>query len=205
MAETDVSVSNKAIRLIGANPITALNDGSTEADIISEFYDNLVADVFGRYPWSFATKKVKLVASTTPLNKWNYAHSTPTDMRRLVSLYNTDDAGAFPINRYEIQAPVDEEEVFSDYEELWADYIRTLDESNWPAYFVTFFSHTLASHICEPITDQTELSDRLAVKTWGNPSENMQGGLFAQCAKVDSLQQPPKEIIDSPLVQARFS
>ena len=54
-AETDIV--NVALRKIGATAITALDDGSTNANIAQDLYDEIRDSLLRSHPWNFATKR----------------------------------------------------------------------------------------------------------------------------------------------------
>ena len=68
--DTQVTISNTALRMLGANAITSFTDGSDAAAICSALYPNIKDQSLGMYPWSFAKKKVTLSRSATaPTNE----------------------------------------------------------------------------------------------------------------------------------------
>lgn len=202
---TDIDICNQALALLRADSITAFNQGTNEADICNTFYDDFVNDILTRYPWSFATKKAALSSTTAPLNEYRYAHTIPTEALRLWALFPSSSVGAVPINDYDIQSPSTGRVVFSNQENLWADYTLARDEQYWPGYFVQFAIHAFAALIAVPVTDQVDLADMLHRKAWGAPSENELGGKYGVAIRIDAQQKPGEIITDSPLIAARFS
>lgn len=53
---TQVDICNLALRRLGAKAITAIDDGSKEADNCSAFWDYIIDEVLDDYPWNFAKK-----------------------------------------------------------------------------------------------------------------------------------------------------
>ena len=63
--------------MIGANPITSFIDGSAEANVATEIYEDLVQEELSMYPWSFAKEQEvlgQLVAE--PVDAVSYTHLT---------------------------------------------------------------------------------------------------------------------------------
>lgn len=58
---SQVDICNLALRMIGANTITAIDDGSKEADHCSDFWTYILEEVMESYSWGFLKK-------TRPLN-----------------------------------------------------------------------------------------------------------------------------------------
>jgi hypothetical protein len=206
MAVSDIDIASQALGLIRANTISSFDDGSNEADICSLFYENFARDILTRYPWTFATKKARLSRnSTSPLNEYRYAHVFPSECEKLWALFPDDEVGVKPIKEFDIQAPDGTRMIFSDYEDLWADYTVYTDESNWPPYFIHFAIHAFADLIAMPITDQPEIAERMGRLAYGFPQENGLGGKFGIACKIDAMQKPGEFINSSPLIEARFS
>ena len=64
MAADKVAIANKSLALLGALAITAFDQaGSEEAAAINEVYDDILEEVLSEHPWSFATKRIALVAT----------------------------------------------------------------------------------------------------------------------------------------------
>jgi hypothetical protein len=63
MAQSDLTVSNTALALIGAKKITALNDTTTkEAIACNDHVDQCKKELLRMHPWNFAVKRKKLIA-----------------------------------------------------------------------------------------------------------------------------------------------
>ena len=208
MVSSDVDFCSQALRLCRAGAITSLNtttDTSNEAEICALFYDDFVEDILTRYPWTFALKKAALVATTTPVNEWQYAHTYPSEALRLWALYPSSSAGVTPINHYDVSGQPGTRVVNSNYETLYAEYTTDVSEANWPGYFSHFAIYAFASLIALPVTDDTELAERLRIAAYGGQNEGERGGKFATATGVDAQQQPANVVNNSPLIQARFS
>lgn len=205
MAADDIAICNQALRLLRADTITALNQGTNEADICNAFYSDFVNDILTRYPWSFATKKALLTATTAPTTEWTYGHTYPAEALRLWALYNTTQARAAPIAEYDIFSPSTGRVIMSEQSTLYADYTVYRDEQYWPGYFVQFAIYAFAALIAVPVTDQTDLAEGLHQAAWGARNENELGGKYGVAVRMDAMQKSPESITSSPLIAARFS
>ena len=79
--DTDVSICNKALLLLGASAISSFSDGSTQATACSILYPDIKRTTLGMYPWSFTVAKTELNRQTaTPNNEWTYQFTMPNDM-----------------------------------------------------------------------------------------------------------------------------
>lgn len=87
--ETDVI--NTAARLVGAERITSLTDGTKTANVASDLYEELRDYLLRSHPWNFATKRVRLARSATaPAFELDYAYVLPSDWLRTISVHDND-------------------------------------------------------------------------------------------------------------------
>lgn len=199
---TDIDIINQALTLLRANTITSLNDGSEEADIATIYYDDFKKDIFSRYPWSFAKKKAALtVDGTDPVNEWDYSHQIPTDMERLIAIYNSSAVGAKPMKAWKRHGQY----IHSDEATLYAQYIFEVDEADWPGYFKQYAIHALAALLAIPVTDDEQVAAYWRRQAYGLDEENERGGKFGVAASADAQADTPEEINMPDLVAARFS
>lgn len=207
MTVTNISIINQSLALLRADSIAALSDTSNEGVTANLFYTTFVNDVLTRYPWSFATKKAALVATTAPLNEYTYAHTVPTECLRVWAVWPDDTVGIDPITEYDIQSGGASagSVILSDYSSLWADYTFYKSEAYWPHYFSTFVIKAFAALVAMPITDKPELAEYWTREAWGPPQDNYLGGAFGVACRLDAQQKPGETIVSSPLVDARFS
>jgi hypothetical protein len=85
-----VDIANRALRLIGGERITSFTQGTPNANKVTDLYDELVDDLL-RYPWNFATKRVKLAqSSTAPTFEFDHAYTLPSDWIYTVSVHGND-------------------------------------------------------------------------------------------------------------------
>lgn len=77
---SEVSICNRALALLGANLITSLSDGSTEANVCNAVYADSRDAVLRAYPWSCAVQRATLAQlSTDPVWGYDKAYSLPND------------------------------------------------------------------------------------------------------------------------------
>lgn len=88
-AETDVI--NAALRKIGGTDITSLTDGTKNANIAADLYEETRDGLLRSHPWNFATRRASLAQiSTTPAFEFDFAHAVPADWLRTVSVHDND-------------------------------------------------------------------------------------------------------------------
>jgi hypothetical protein len=143
MADTKVDICARALIMIGAQPISSFDDGSTEALVASNIYENITQSILCRHRWRFSTEQQQLsLLAAAPTGRYEYAYQLPTspDLLQL----NTITVADIPIEyaRYGDKIFVNG---YDSQSALIADYIFRQDESEFPAYFKLGLEYTLAS------------------------------------------------------------
>ena len=143
MADTKVDICARALIMIGAQPISSFDDGSTEALVASNIYENITQSILCRHRWRFATEQQQLsLLASAPTGRYEYAYQLPTspDLLQL----NTITVADVPIeySRYGDKVFVNG---YDSQSALIADYIFRQDESEFPAYFKDALELKLAS------------------------------------------------------------
>ena len=89
MANSQTAILNKALTLVGGAPITNINDGTPNANVLSNVYEMSLQSILSECKWNFATKRVNLTASATQpawLNVNEVAvYTLPNDVIRIFS------------------------------------------------------------------------------------------------------------------------
>lgn len=90
-----VAIINKGLTLIGAAPITDIDDDSNNARIANRIYPISLTSALSQCKWNFATKRALLSEVTDTLDWYNtgesYVYQKPTDM---VRIFGTSSPGA---------------------------------------------------------------------------------------------------------------
>ena len=71
--QSAVSICNVALRLLGAKPITALTDNTTEGRAANESYDSTRKALLRSHPWNFAMARTNLDSPLVAAPAWGYA------------------------------------------------------------------------------------------------------------------------------------
>ena len=205
--DSSVGIVNKALLLLGAEPITSFTDGSAAGAAANTIYNEVKLTTLGMYPWSFTISKNTLARSTTtPNNEWTYEYTLPNDMLTGVprAVRSSSIAGAGIVKGWEIGQSTDGNTVlFTEETEVHIDYQKSVGEGSMPTYFVQLLAYQMAWHLAEVITDQTTKMEHWKAVAIGTPGEGMRGGFFRQAANIDSAGQTPQVISDYMLVDVR--
>ena len=154
MAITKTELVNKALTLVGANPITNLDDDSNNARIVNRVYEIALRSILGECKWNFATKRVLLTLSADTLDWYDtgetYVYIKPTDMIRIFGT-NDDSCTWREEGDY----------IVSDTSDLGVRYVYYLDTpSKYPASFIEAFIDKLCSDIAYMIVNSATLGDK---------------------------------------------
>lgn len=200
--DTDLSICSDALILMGASPLSSFTEGTDAAQACNRLYPDLRDMLISRYPWSWSIKKAQLSQLVQdPLNEWLYAYQLPGDMLSGVIALFPDATVDQPPLRYGWE--VYEDKVYTNLKTVFVDYQYSVDESKMPNYFVHLLRYAMAAELAVVITDQISKADYYNTVAYGNPGENLRGGLFRQAINSDSRGKPPEVIEDYTLIDVR--
>lgn len=188
MALTQIELINTALIKLGAYKITALNDGSAEADMAATLYAPVRDCVLSLYPWSFAT--VQTVLSTpavAPIADYTYSFTLPVDHLRTISVgANGSGAGVhYRLNNGRIE---------TDEPSIILTYIKRVAEDVQPPYFDTVLIARLAAELCIPLTENSGRAEALY---------RLAEAELARARSIDAQQDTPSAITRYALIDAR--
>ena len=205
--DTDVSIVNKALLLLGAEAISSFSDGTPAGTAASTIYTEVKFTTLGMYPWSFTIAKTQLTRdSNTPQNEWTYQYLLPNDMLLGVprAVRTSSSPGAALFKNWEIaQSAAGGAVLMTDATEVHIDYQKAVSEGNMPTYFVQLMAYQMAWHLAEVITDQTAKSEYWRSVALGTAAEGLRGGYFRQAANIDAGGQTPSVVGDYLLTDVR--
>lgn len=206
--DTNISICNQALNLLGSDTISSFTDDSNDASTIcNNIYDTVKRQTLAMYPWSFALTKTQLArSSATPVNEWSYQYDIPSSAVAAAPLqvYNSSSTRVLPIQNYEILYTTSGPTIATNEENIYIDYVTSdLSEGLMPSYFVQLLVYMMAWHLAEPVTDQITKADYWKKVAVGTEIENGRGGYFRQASNVDGRGKPNYAIVDFPLTDVR--
>jgi len=143
MATTKIDICARALIMIGAQPISSFSDGSTEALVASNIYDDVVEASLTRHRWRFATTQQQLsLLTNTPTGRYDYAYQMPTSPAVLQIITLTVNDYVIPYSRYQNYIYLNG---YGSNNEVIMDYIYKVDEAYFPAHFKLALEYELAS------------------------------------------------------------
>jgi len=143
MATTKIDICARALIMIGAQPISSFSDGSTEALVASNIYDDVVEASLTRHRWRFATTQQQLsLLTNTPTGRYDYAYQVPTSPAVLQIITLTVNDYVIPYSRYQNYIYLNG---YGSNNEVIMDYIYKVDEQYFPPHFRLALEYELAA------------------------------------------------------------
>lgn len=162
---TDVNIGNMALSRLGTQAtIAALAENSTEARVVSVWYETVRDDLQGMMDWNFNRVTRALSQSGTPPSRWAYSYAYPSDC---LKVWRLDFSSAYwewpdPVTPFEIGS--DGTNSFLYCNETVAEAVllqRVTDPNRFSAAFVLAFADSLAAVIAYPITQKRDVAAQL--------------------------------------------
>ena len=141
MAISKTEICNKALTLVGANPIVSITDDSQNARILNRVYELALKSILSEAPWVFALRRTNLALSGDAL-EWtdtgeNYLYVKPNEMIRAFRASDSD-ATWRELGDY----------IVSDTTDLGLEYTYYLDV---PSKYTTSFVEAFVDKLCSDI------------------------------------------------------
>jgi len=154
MAISKTDLLNKALTLVGAAPVTSIDDDTTNARTLSRVYEISLKSILSECKWNFATKRVNLSQLNVTLDWYDtgevYVYQKPNDVIRIFGLHSA--AASWR---------EEGDYIISDTSGLGIRYVYYLDvPSKYPGYFVDAFVDRLASEIAYAIVNSSSLAEK---------------------------------------------
>lgn len=153
MAFTNLDIAQGACVLVGIDAISSFTQGTTEANLINENYEDFVEAELSLYPFRFAMKQQALDRlSDTPAGRWDAAYQIPGDCLLVRALTVNDKQIEF--DRYDdmiyCDAGIDDVVVM--------DYTYRPDEALWSKSFVAIIKHRLCAALASGVAQMPDIA-----------------------------------------------
>lgn len=160
MAISKTELINKALTLVGANPIVNITDDTNNARIVSRVYEISLRSILSECKWNFVTKRALLSEVTATLDWYytqdgeQYIYARPADVIRIFGT-NDDKACWREEGDY----------IISDTHGLGVIYTYYLDNPDkYPSSFIEAFIDKLCSDIAFMILNSKETATQYLQK-----------------------------------------
>lgn len=152
MAASDIEVVNRALTLLGVDPVNSLADTSKAASTANRLYNDTRAAVFRAHPWSCLVRRASLpLDAEAPLYGFTYRFVLPADFLRLLGIENSQ-------GRYSIEA----RKILYDDNILNISYVALLtDVPSYDTLLVDALSARLAAEMAHPLLQSTSAMEQM--------------------------------------------
>lgn len=147
MARSAVTVTNQALGLVGAQYISSLTDGSTNARHAYAVYDETKLELLQFHDWSFATRRATLTLNDEEPGDWKFSYQLPGDFVRVVGFVGYDNP------EYQIETIT----LYSDVADAELRYVADIAEQYYSPMFAQALVFTLAAKLSNPIKNSREM------------------------------------------------
>ena len=188
-SDTAIDICNRGLIFIGAEPITSFDDGTTEASVAANVYEDVVQTSLTNARWRFATNQQTLNRLTdAPTARFDLAYQQPNDTLIIHAITVNDN----PIE-YQIYGDM----IYADTtttDTVVADYTFRQEEQFFPSYFVMAVSYSLAQIFATSIARDGSLTQTMAT---------LADRAMLKARSVDSQQQTTRKLLTGRFVQNR--
>ena len=152
---TDIEVAQKAMVLVGLEPLASFTDQTDEALVANTIFEDVVEDCLAQHNWNFATGQKTLSRLTAvPVDRWDAAYALPTSPSVVQVQTVTIDDQPQQYDIYEryiyINAEVNDVVVLN--------YIYRPETQYWPPAFTMWVIFRLASVFALSVTRKADVA-----------------------------------------------
>lgn len=154
-SETDCL--NDALSQIGASPITAIDDGTVNANHCKRLYPALRDSLLRTHHWNFAMARIELAQDATPpLFEFAFSYTLPDDLLKVVEFngaaLDTSSLALFGSKEAEYYK-IEGRQLLTNNGNVQIVYLRRVTDPNlWDAIFYQVVATWLASKLASAIT-----------------------------------------------------
>ena len=190
-ADSPLDICSRSLILIGAEPISSFDDGSTEALVCVNLYEDLVRTSLTNTRWRFATNQQVLNRLTNePTGRYDQAYQLPTDSIMVHALTVNDNNIDYQLYGDNAFANTSTADV------VIADYTFRVSEIHFPSYFTIAVTFSLAVVLATSIARDASLAQLMTVRA---------DGAMAKARSLDSQQQTTRVLETTRFLTARRS
>ena len=188
-SDSAIDICNRGLTFIGAEPITSFDDGTTEASVAANVYEDVVQSSLCNARWRFATNQQTLNRLTdAPTARYDLAYQQPNDTLIIHAITVNDNPIEYQIYGDMIYADT------STTDTVVADYTFRQTEEFFPSYFIMAVAYGLAQVFATSIARDGSLTQTMAT---------LADRAMLKARSVDSQQQTTRKLITGRFVQNR--
>jgi hypothetical protein len=180
----------QALLRLGAQPLSSLDEGTSEAAIAAGLYPLARDALLSAHSWSFAMRQARLARlDMTPLADFRAVFALPDDFIRALSAGHQGRSQGIA---YRVQGAT----LLADAEEAILSYVARVDEAAFPPFFAQALVARLAAEFCGPVTENAARAEALFRQADAE---------FRRARMIDATQDEQPRLDDFTLIKARFS
>lgn len=190
-ANTPIDICARALILIGADPITSFDDGTTESLVSVNMYEDVARTSLVNTRWRFSTNQSVLnLLSAAPTGRYDRAYQLPTGYLMVHTATVRDNIIDYQIYGDKLYADT------SASDQVVLDYTYRADEQDWPSYFTIAVEYSLAMVFATSIARDSTLASLM---------EKQATSAMAKARSLDSQQQTTRKLVTSRFITNRRS
>lgn len=190
-ANTPIDICARALILIGADPITSFDDGTTESLVSVNMYEDVARTALVNTRWRFSTNQSVLnLLSAAPTGRYDRAYQLPTGYLMVHTATVRDNIIDYQIYGDKLYADT------SASDQVVLDYTYRADEQDWPSYFTIAVEYSLAMVFATSIARDSTLASLM---------EKQATSAMAKARSLDSQQQTTRKLVTSRFITNRRS
>jgi hypothetical protein len=190
-ANSAIDICARALILIGAEPITSFDDGTTEALVSVNMYEDVARASLVNARWRFSTNQDVLNRLTdAPTGRYDNAYQQPDGTLMI---------HAVTVNDHPIEYQIYGDKIYgntSTNDVLIADYTYRANEQDWPSYFTIAVEYGLATLFATSIARDPSLAALM---------QDASTKAMAKARSLDAQQQTTRKLVTSRFITDRRS
>ena len=189
VADTALKIVNRGFILIGASPITSFTDGSTEATIATNMYEDIVRTALCNTRWRFSTNQATLnLLSDAPTGRYDRAYQLPSSSLMIHAITVNDNLIDYQIYGDKAYANT------TASDSLIADFTFRAGEDKFPSYFTLAVEYSLAVAFATSVARDGPMAPSMTV---------IASQAMAKARSLDAQQQTTRKLSTSRFVTNR--
>ena len=163
-----IDIVNIALTMLGAEPITSLEDEAPEARLMKVHYYIARDSTLEAHEWSFAIERfVPAKAAAAPAWGWAYQFPIPSNIIRVLTVERVSASQMVATNRHtrhQVDHVVEGRNILATEGTIYCTGIRSIDDEGiYTNLFSTAFACRLAMMTCLAITESSTKFKEMAV------------------------------------------
>lgn len=148
---SDIAICSSALVLLGANPITSFEEGTTESITAQQLFESEVRAMMGAHPWRFCLTTAQLSRLTRAGERYAAVYTLPSDLIEVRAVHVNQTPIRF--ERYERTIECDA----GPSDRVMCEYIRRVPTVEWPATFRQVMVFHMAAQMAVPVAGNEAL------------------------------------------------